>query len=275
MTPKIAVVTGSNKGIGFAIVKALCSKFDGDVLLTARDVTRGQNAVKELEKEGLKPKFHMLDISSIESIKNLASYLKDQYGGLDVLVNNAAIAYKVADPTPFSEQAEDTIRVNFFDTLNVCHELFPLLKPHARVVNITSSCGKLSLIPHKDLQQRFLAETLSESELCELMKEFVSDAKAGVHENNGWGTSAYVVSKVGMNALTFMQHLKFLKDSRADIVVNAVHPGYVDTDMSSHKGPLTPDQGAIAPVYCALLPYNVESPRGQFIWYDKTVAAWL
>jgi len=99
--------------------------------------------------------------------------------------------------------------------------------------------------------------------------------KAGVHEEKGWGTSTYVVSKVGMNALTFIQHRKFLKDPREDIVINAVHPGYVDTDMSSHKGPLTPDQGAVSSVYCALLPPNVESPRGQFIWFDKTITAWL
>lgn len=275
MTAKVAVVTGSNKGIGFAIVRALCSKFDGDVFLTARNETRGRNAVKELEKEGLHPKFHLLDISSLESIKSLASYLKEHYGGLDLLVNNAAIAYKVIDPTPFSEQAENTIKVNFFDTLNVCHELYPLLKPHARVVNVTSSCGRLSLIPSKELQQKFLSDTLTEQELCELMNQFVSDAKAGTNEEKGWGNSAYVVSKVGVNALTFIQHRKFTEDPRADIVINAVHPGYVDTDMSSHKGPLTPDQGAVAPVYCALLPPNVESPRGQFIWFDKTVAAWL
>lgn len=275
MVVKVAVVTGSNKGIGFAIVRALCSKFDGDVLLTARDETRGKNAVKELEKEGLKPKFHLLDISSVESIKTLASFLKEKYGGLDVLVNNAAIAYKVADPTPFSEQADNTTRVNFFDTRNVCLELFPLLRPHARVVNITSSCGKLSLIPSKELQQKFLSDSLTEEELCELMKQFINDAKAGIHEERGWGNSAYVVTKVGMNALTFIQHRRFLQDTREDIVVNAVHPGYVDTDMSSHKGPLTPDQGATAPVYCALLPADVKSPRGQFIWHDQTVVAWL
>lgn len=63
--------------------------------LSARDETRGKNAVEALEKEGLHPKFHLLDISSSESIKSLAAYLKEQYGGLDVLVNNAAIAYKV------------------------------------------------------------------------------------------------------------------------------------------------------------------------------------
>lgn len=65
------------------------------ILLLARDEGRGKNAVKDLEKEGLKPKFHLLDISSVDSIKTLSSFLKTEYGGIDILVNNAAIAYKV------------------------------------------------------------------------------------------------------------------------------------------------------------------------------------
>lgn len=43
-----------------------------------------------------------------------------------------------------------------------------------------------------------------------------------MYEEKGWGNSAYVVSKVGMNALTFIQHRKFLQDPREDIVINAV-----------------------------------------------------
>jgi len=65
------------------------------VLLLARDQTRGQEAVATLEKEGLHPKFHQLDIDDQDSIKRLNQFLVDTYGGLDILVNNAAIAYKV------------------------------------------------------------------------------------------------------------------------------------------------------------------------------------
>lgn len=55
MCAKLAIVTGSNKGIGYAIVKALCEKFDGDVYLTARDVNRGKKAMESLNELGLKP----------------------------------------------------------------------------------------------------------------------------------------------------------------------------------------------------------------------------
>lgn len=91
---RVAVVTGSNKGIGLAIVRALCSQFSGDVYLTARDPERGKAAVTQLSEEGLKPLFHQLDIADLKSIQTLRDFLKEKYGGLDVLVNNAGIAFK-------------------------------------------------------------------------------------------------------------------------------------------------------------------------------------
>ena len=94
---RVAVVTGSNKGIGLAIVRSLCKKFDGDVVLTSRDEGRGNEAVAELkEKEGLNPVYHQLDITSRDSIEGLVTFIRDKYGGLDVLINNAGIAYKAA-----------------------------------------------------------------------------------------------------------------------------------------------------------------------------------
>ena len=122
-------VTGSNKGIGYGIVKELCSKFDGDVFLTSRDEERGLAAVKKLNTLGFNPKFHQLDIDDEKSVNNLRDYLKANYGGLDVLVNNAAIAFKAAATEPFGEQAVVTLKTNFFNTHRVCNILFPILKP--------------------------------------------------------------------------------------------------------------------------------------------------
>ncbi len=59
-----------------------------------------------------------------------------------------------------------------------------------------------------------------------------------------------------------------------DIIVNSVHPGYVDTDMTSHKGQFTIERGAEAPVWCAFLPPNVTTPRGGYIWHDKRILDW-
>ena len=106
------------------------------------------------------------------------------------------------------------------------------------------------------------------------MFTFISSAaKAGTHLQAGWSNSTYVASKIGVTALAYIHQAIFNTDAREDIVVNAVHPGYIDTDMTSHKGHLTPDQGAVAPVYCALLPENTEI-KGKYIWCDKTLAEW-
>lgn len=91
---KVALVTGANKGIGFAIVRAMCKEYAGDVYLTARDVGRGTAAVDSLKKEGLTPLFHQLDINDPNSVRTARDFFKEKYGGLDVLINNAGIAFK-------------------------------------------------------------------------------------------------------------------------------------------------------------------------------------
>ncbi|XP_041983460.1 carbonyl reductase [NADPH] 1-like [Aricia agestis] len=268
MSTKVAVVTGSNKGIGFAIVRGLCKRFAGVVYLTSRDVTRGRNAVEQLEKEGLKPNYHQLDITDEKSIETFRDYLKQKYGGLDVLVNNAAIAFKHDAPDPASVQAEQTLFVNYFSLLSACNILFPILRDGARVVNISSSCGHLSHIPSEKLRQRLQEPTLTIEELSQLLKQYVEAAKNGTQAAE-WGNSSYVVSKVGVTALTKIQQ-RMLADR--DIKVNSVHPGYVDTDMTSHKGPLTIDEGAVAPLFLAL--DAADSVKGEFVWYNKDIVSW-
>ncbi|XP_046567679.1 carbonyl reductase [NADPH] 1-like [Haliotis rubra] len=271
---KVAVVTGSNKGIGFGIVRALCKSYDGDVFLTSRDEGRGQTAIADLNKEGLQPKFHQLDINDRSSIEQLKSFLLSTYGGLDVLVNNAGIAYKQADPAPFPEQAEVTCKTNVSATLDVCRILFPLLRPHARVVNVSSFVSQMTIQKCSPaVQGRFKDPSLTMDGLEKIMQEFVDAAKAGKHQDLGFPNSAYGMSKVAVTVMSFIQDRDIRKDSREDIVINACCPGYVDTDMSSHKGPKTIDQGADTPVYLALLPPNTTSPKGNFV-SDRTIKQW-
>lgn len=274
MSNKLAIVTGSNKGIGYAIVKALCEKFDGDVLLTARDVGRGETAVKNLNQLGLKPKFHQLDITDDDSVARLKTFVTNNYAGIDVLINNAAIAFKTASTEPFAIQAEETLRVNYFSLLRVCDALFPLLRPGARVVNVSSSAGHLSNISSVELKQKLSSPQLTVDGLNALVQQFLESSKAGNHEQYGWPNRAYSVSKVAVSALTIIQQKAFDADARGNIIVNSVHPGYVDTDMTSHQGPLTIEQGAEAPVYLALLPDGEREVKGQYIWNDKTVKNW-
>ncbi|KAG6459698.1 carbonyl reductase [NADPH] 3 [Manduca sexta] len=268
MSVKVAVVTGSNKGIGFAIVRGLCKRFDGTVYLTSRNEERGKKAVADLNKEGLNPSYHQLDITDNKSIERFRDYIKSKYDGIDILVNNAAIAFSQTSTEPAAVQAEQTIFVNYFSLVSVCDILFPIVKNGGRVVNISSSLGHLSHIPSEDLRKRFIDPKLTVNELSALMQQYVDAAKQGTQEAE-WGKSSYVVSKVGVTALTKIQH-RVLSDR--DIKVNAVHPGYVDTDMSNHQGPLTIDQGASAPLYIAL--DAPDSVKGEYVWFDSRIVNW-
>ncbi|XP_052815522.1 carbonyl reductase [NADPH] 1-like [Mya arenaria] len=263
---RVALVTGSNKGIGYAIVRGLCKQFDGDVILTARTESNGQDAIKRLNGEGLHPKFHQLDITDKASIDRIGQFLKSTYGGLDILVNNAGISYKAAATTPFKEQAEVTLATNFWGTLNACNTLFPLLRPHARVVNVSSMVSQFTAKKcSKELQNKFTDPDLTMANVEQLMTEFVSSAKDGSFRQKGWPESAYGASKVGVTLMSFVQQKQLNSESREDIIVNACCPGYVDTDLTSHKGTKTIDEGADTPLYLAMLPPNTNSPKGNFV----------
>lgn len=273
---KVAVVTGSNKGIGLEVVRHLCEKgVYKHVYLTSRNKELGMEAVKNLNSDGFNPLYHQLDITDQESVDKFASHLKETHGQLDCLVNNAGIAYKVASTAPFAEQAEKTVLTNFHATLRACHALFPLLSPNARVVNVSSSCGHLLKINGTEpaageLRKKFASEELTENDLVEMMEEFVRLAKDNHHVAAGWPNSSYNVSKVGVSALTRLQQ-RFVG---SNILVNHVHPGWVDTDMTSHKGPLTVKEGATPIVWAACLPED-STVRGQYVWKDCTIIDWV
>ena len=146
--------------------------------LTSRDVGRGKQAVEELNKLGCQPKYHQLDIDDESSVLKLRDYMSTNYGGIDVLVNNAAIAFRSAATEPFSEQATVTLRTNFFNTYRACTILFPILKPHARVVNVSSSAGYLQNIGGESetsvaLKAKLASIDLTYEELIKLMLKYV------------------------------------------------------------------------------------------------------
>ncbi|XP_052595832.1 carbonyl reductase [NADPH] 1-like [Peromyscus californicus insignis] len=272
---QVALVTGANKGIGFAITRDLCQKFSGDVVLTARNQARGQAAVQQLQAEGLSPRFHQLDIDDPQSIRALRDFLLEEYGGLDVLVNNAGISTKGTDLTHFYIQAEAAMKTNFFGTQAVCMALLPLIKPQGRVVNMSSMVSLRALKNcSPELQQKFRSETITEEELVGLMNKFVEDTKKGVHEKEGWPDSAYAVTKIGVTVLSRIHARKLSEQRRGDkILLNACCPGWVRTDMAGPTATKSPEEGAETPVYLALLPPDAEGPHGQFV-QEKKVEPW-
>ena len=157
----------------------MCGKFQGLVYLTSRDMNRGRSAVEQLNQLGLYPRYHQLDIDDETSVTNLRDYLVSKYGGLDVIVNNAAYYFKVPGAAePYAEQASRTIGTNYFHTRRVSSILFPILRPHARVVNVTSVSGHMSRLTGDGatvsaLRKKLSSDNLDDEELCALMQDFV------------------------------------------------------------------------------------------------------
>ncbi|XP_038078924.1 carbonyl reductase [NADPH] 3-like [Patiria miniata] len=263
---RAALVTGSNKGIGFGIVRSLCKKLDSDwtVYLTSMIEEEGREAVAKLNQEGLKPAFHQLDILDQASIDGMRTHLQKEHGGLDILINNAGIAFKENATESIGVQAKATIGTNFFGTLANCRALIPLIRSHGRVVNVASRRGKYAFeAMSSEVQGRFLAAK-TEQDVEQLMKDYIEIAEGGDPASKGWPASTYGTSKMGLIALSKIQAADILKDkTREDILIMACCPGYVRTDMSSHTGEISIDEGADTPVYLALQPKGSRETHGK------------
>ena len=191
--PRVALVTGGNKGIGFEIAKGLAKDFT--VVLGCRDVTLGNAAAEDLRaNHGLDVSVEHVDLTEPGTWDSCVASVTATYGRLDVLVNNAAVCYN--DPTlfgkvphtPFEAQAGITVRTNFFGTLGLTRACLPLLRASAspRVVNLASAAGRLSIIKSPELRAAVSADDLNMGALENLMRRFVSDAEAGTHAAAGW-----------------------------------------------------------------------------------------
>ncbi|KAJ1702137.1 hypothetical protein LUZ63_001916 [Rhynchospora breviuscula] len=273
-TPKrIAVVTGSNKGIGLETCCQLLSN-GMRVVLTARDEAKGAVAVEKLRASApTDVVFHQLDVTDPRSVDAFAHFVKTQFGKLDILVNNAGILGKPPrsqlPPDSVStgetyQGAEDCLNTNYYGAKRVTEALMPLLliSQSPRIVNVSSIYGKLQHIPSKDLQKEINdIDTLTEDRLDELVQSFLNDFKNGDLGKNGWPTlsSAYRVSKVAVNAYTRLLAKRF-----PTICCSCVDPGFVRTDMNGNAGILPVQEGAKVVVTAALLPDG--SPSGLF--YD-------
>ena len=152
-------------------------------MLTARAADRGQAAAAEVKlgaAAGSEVLFHPLDITDAASIQRFAAWAQAELQQVDVLVNNAGMAYK--GNTFGAEEAAATIATNFYGTAAVCEALLGggLIPGGGRIINVGSSAGKLSIVRDPALRSKFEAAA-SKAELAQLADGFVDAIRRGRH----------------------------------------------------------------------------------------------
>lgn len=230
---RVAVVTGGNRGIGCEICRQLARR-GARVVLTARDETKGRTATEELVGQGLEVLFHPLDVNDEESVRKLATYLRDELHGTDILVNNAGVFLdqKRGGLDVPMQVVRDTLETNLLGAWRLSQLLIPQMRQHSygRIVNVSSGLGAMS-------------------------------------EMSG-GYSAYRVSKGALNALT-----RILADELrgTNILINAMCPGWVKTDMGGPNATVPVEKGADTAAWLATLPDG--GPTGGF-FRDRRLIPW-
>jgi carbonyl reductase 1 len=247
-----AFVTGANKGIGYEVALQLATQ-GLRVVLGCRDEGRALAAVRAIEAAVPAAAVSVIpiDLDDAAAIAAAAQrFAKENPAGLDVLVNNAAFAFKMASTVDAVEQSRVTMKINYTGHKAVCDAFFPLLNAKARVVNVGSRAGVLQSMPAGSaVTPRLVAASLTPVELDALVAAFVA-IPAGGRVANGWMDSGYGASKAAVIALSGV-HARDASLVQRGVAVNVMCPGYCNTDMTSGKGPKSAADGADTAVWLA------------------------
>ena len=230
--PSTALITGASRGIGREVARTLARE-GWHVLSAVRDP---KSAPSETQAEAV-------DMADPESIEDLAKRLRIRDERLDALVNNAGV---------YNGPARRIWDINVRGPLLLTRALQPLLAPNARVVMVTSGLGHLSAQPG-GLVRRLSDATLSLSDLEHLADE---------------APDGYAASKAALNAMArlFANELK-----PQGILVNAISPGWVRSDMGGRNAPRSVEQGASSVLWGVRLPSG--GPTGGVFEDGKAIAA--
>lgn len=247
----VALVTGANQGIGLQLAKELVSH-GFTVLVGSRDLGRGEAAAGEIGPGAIALQ---LDVTDPTSIAAAAERVGNEFGRLDLLVNNAAISNTslrpgmsiadYAEATRPSAISLDEVRAvwetNVFGVLAVYQAMLPLLRraPAARIVNVSSGVGSLTTN---------------------------SDPAFPYRSIFGPG---YAASKTALNAMTLAMAIEL---EPTGIKVSAVSPGYTSTNLNNYQGTETVEEGAREVVRVALL--GPDGPTGTFTRWENQTIPW-
>ncbi len=262
MAAELAIVTGANRGIGLEVCRELAQR-GMRVCLTSRDALRGQQAAERLARQGLAVEARPLDVADPASVAAFGRALVAAGDPVHALVNNAGVSLDGFD----ARVAEGTLATNTFGAAAVTDVVLPLLARGARVVMVSSGMGDLSAFG-ESLRARFLDPALDRAGLEALLRGFVEAVGRGEHRRLGWPGNAYSVSKAGLNALVRVMAPALRERG---VLINAVCPGWVRSDMGGPGAPRSLQQGAAGIVWAATLP--ADGPTGS-IFRDGRPIDW-
>lgn len=235
---KLALITGSYKGIGFETARQL-GHHGFAVIVSARKGKRAEEAATKLKEEGIEAFNLKLDITDEKEVEKALKFIIEKFGRLDVLVNNAGIQMD-NDTFGSSNTVEtvshkilkDTFESNFFGVVSLTQKLLPLLvrSESGRIVNVSSIMGSLTM--HADKTSPIYS-----------VKPF-----------------AYNASKTALNQFTV--HLAAALEN-THVKVNSAHPGWVKTDLGGENAPMSVEEGAKTIVDLCLIDEN--GPSGEYI----------
>jgi NAD(P)-dependent dehydrogenase (short-subunit alcohol dehydrogenase family) len=229
---RVALVTGANRGIGFEICRQLGQR-GYVVVLGSRDRERGEVAAARLRSEGLDVVGCQLDVADAASVESAVERMRREHGRLYAVVNNAAILYDTWQRGVEAnlDEVREAFETNVLGAWRVVQGTLPLLRASPTARIVNVSSG------------------------------------AGALTDMGGGTPAYRTSKAALNALTRV----LAAELRADrILVNAICPGWVATDMGGAGGRPVSD-GAAGIVWAVELPDD--GPTSGF-FRDGRAIAW-
>ncbi len=227
---RVTLVSGANRGIGREIVRQLAER-GVTTILGSRDEEKGRVAAEGMDGN---VRVRQLDATDEKGIAQLACDIEEEFGRLDVLVNNAGISIDGGQHGVDADLdvVRETLEMNLFGAWRLCEAFVPLMQRnrYGRIVNVSSGMGALN--------------------------------------DMGGGSPAYRVSKTSLNALTriLASELRGM-----GILVNSVCPGWVRTDMGGSGASRTVEEGADTPVWAATLPNN--GPNGCF-FRDRRPIPW-
>lgn len=201
------------------------------VVMGSRDEEKGRVAAERLEGDVIP---HQLDVSDAGSVDRMAAFLEEEVGRLDILVNNAAISNDEGQRGVDADldRVRESLEANLFGAWRLCEIAIPLMRRNGYGRIVNVSTGLAAL------------------------------------EDMGGGSPGYRVSKTALNALTRILASE-LRGS--GILVNAVNPGWVQTDMGGSGATRPVEEGAEALVWAATLPNN--GPTGGF-FRDRHPVPW-